>query len=175
MTKRWAVLLTLLLSACGSAVSIDTSDSFAPVPTAQPILVMPVTPIMCPEEVSEAFFDRLITRLNSLGEPHGYTFVILKQAPTSLPPESLATRTYATGELFGCLEETGCCSGEITMTMRLDLFQPGNSEPTLRMRYPVERFFDLETATPRQAHTSLAADTAEKAATDLIEALHKTN
>jgi len=175
MRTLTTLLCLLLLTACSPAVSIDTSDTFAPVTPEQPILVMPVASIMCPEDVSEAFFDRLITHLNRLGSPSGYSFLILKQDPESLPPETLAMRTYATGEIYGCLEETGCCSGEVLMTMRLELFQPGQSEPTLRMRYPAEKFFDLEAATPKQARTDLASQTAEQVAEDLIEALKKTN
>jgi len=175
MRTLTTILGLLLLSACSPAVSIDTSDSFTPVTAGQPILVMPVSSIMCPQDVSETFFDHLISHLNRIGSPYGYSFVILKQDPASLPPAALATRTYATGEIYGCLEETGCCSGEIVMTVRLDLFQPDHDEPTLRMRYPAERFFDLEAATPPQARTSLAADTAEQVANDLITALRTAN
>jgi len=171
MIQKLAACLLLLLTACSAAPSIEKASSFAPVPPEKPILVLPVVSIMCPEDVSSAFFDHLIDQLNQLGAARGYFFAILKQDPTTLPPEALAQRTYATGEIYGCLEEVGCCNGEVTMTMRLELHQPGQSEATLRLRYPAERFFDLEAATPQQTRTSLARATAEQAAADLFKTL----
>ncbi len=168
------VLGLLLLGGCSQKVSIEKSAAFAPAVLQEPVLVMPVTPIMCSPDVSEAFFDRLIQRLNALGGEAGYRFVILKRDPSLVPPEKLAGRTYVTGEIFGCLEDTGCCSGEVMMSMRLELFQPGHAEPVLRMRYPAERFFDLEAMSPARARTSLAAETAEQAAADLVSALRPT-
>lgn len=175
MRALMTVLCFLLLNACSPSVTIDKASTFTPSDLDKPILVMPVVSIMCPADVSEAFFDRLITRLNRLGSAHGLSFVILKQDPASLPPETLNERTYVTGEIFGCLEDSGCCSGEVMMTMLLELFQPGQAEPSLRMRYPAERFYDLAAATPQQARTALAGETATQVAADLIEVLRAAN
>jgi len=153
-------LALLMLGACSPSATIEKSTSLNPNTVREPVLVMPVVSIMCPQDVSEAFFDRLIQQLNTLGAQEGLRFVILKQDPASLPPEKLAARTYVTGEIFGCLEDSGCCSGEVMMSMRLELFQPGQEEAVLRMRYPAESFFDLEATTLQQARTSLAAETA---------------
>jgi len=159
-----------LLSACSPSARIDKASTFVPVPAEDTILVLPVESIMCPADVSEAFFDRLVDELNRLGSAHGYSFAILKQDPASLPSRALDRKVYLSGEIYGCLEDFGCCSGEVTMTVRLELFQPGVDTPTLSQRYPVERFFDLEQTTPDAARTLLARQTADQAASDLIEA-----
>ena len=173
MRNRYLLMLALLfVGACAPKASIEKSAAFAPTPSQQPVLVMPVASIMCPQDVSETFFDRLIQQLN--GSAAGYRFVILKQDPASLPPEKLAERSYLTGEIFGCLEDTGCCSGEIIMTIRLELFQPGQEEAVLRLRYPAEPFFDPQAMNPVQARISLAAEMAERAAADLLSALRPT-
>ena len=175
MSRFWSLILLLLPIACAPSPSIDRAQTFSQVSTEQPVLVLPVTSIMCPQDVGETFFDTLVDRLNTQGRVHNLKFVILKQDPETLPENALQNRTYATGEIFGCLEDVGCCSGEITFTIRLDLFQPGSQEPVLRMRYPVERFFDLEAASPEMARVKLARETAAQAASDLIRALSQTN
>lgn len=171
MRTAIAFILFLLLAACSPKASIDKSEIFIPAPTDQVLLVLPVTSIMCPQDVSETFFDHLIDRLNQLGAPYGYLFSILKQNRKDLPEGSLDDRYFATGEIYGCLEDVGASSGEVIMTMRIELYQPGLNEPTLLLRYPVEKFFDLEVMTPPMARQTLAYDTAEQAANDLIEAL----
>lgn len=168
-------ILFLLLAGCGPKATIVKSPIFIPAPSDQVILVLPVTSIMCPQDVSETFFDHLIDRLNQLGAPYGYLFSILKQSREDLPEGALDDRYYATGEIYGCLEDIGATTAEVLMTMRIELYQPWLNEPTLRLRYPVERFYELEVATPPEARQSLAYDTAEQAANDLIEALQSSN
>jgi len=174
-TLNLVVLGAWLLAACSPAAHIDKSQDFTAVPATETILVLPVESIMCPADASEAFFDHLVDQLNQRGAADGYTFAILKQDPASLPEQVLAHRVYASAEIYGCLEEVGCCTGEVTMTMRVDLFQPGISTPTLSLRYPSERFFDLERTPSAEARTLLARKTAERAAADLIDALRGGN
>ena len=108
----------------------------------QIVYLVPFTTVMVPMPVAEAVFDQFVETLNESGPAAGYEFVILKGDLERVDPAWLRKATYVTGEIFGYVEESGCCSTDIRTKSRLALYRPGSSEPKLSHEYPAKAFFD---------------------------------
>jgi hypothetical protein len=137
----------------------------------QTIYLVPFTTIMVPPAVAEAVFDRFVETLNDRGVAAGYEFVILKDDLDRVDPAWLRKATYVTGEIFGYVEESGCCSTDIRSKSRLALYRPGSSEPKLRHEYPAQTFFDHDYSTLGAERQKLAERISRNLSDQLLKAL----
>ncbi len=137
----------------------------------QTIYVVPFTTIMVPLPVAEAVFDQFVETLNQTGPSVGYEFIILKDDFERVDPAWLRKATYVTGEIFGYVEESGCCSTDIRSKSRLALYRPGASEPKLRHEYPAKAFFDHDYSTLDAERKKLAERISHDLSSQLIKAL----
>ena len=165
------LLVSLLLGACAAGKpELTTSSCYAPDPDLPVTLVVPFTPIMVPQEFSTTFFDRFIDRLQeSFGVQR--RVVILKERLEELPPESLAGRSYLDGEIYGYLEDSGCCATEIAFTTRLFFYQPGAEEPAVTLTIPSEKFFDHDLVEPAGIRLQFARESADRIVAQLCGTL----
>lgn len=155
-------------------VSRSLSSGRQPVVDGAPletIYLVPFTTIMVPQPVAEAVFDQFVETLNENGAPAGYQFVILKDDLDRVDPAWLRKATYVTGEIFGYVEESGCCSTDIRSKSRLALYRPGASEPKLRHEYPAKAFFDHDYSTLDAERKKLAERISQDLSSQLIKAL----
>lgn len=165
------LLLCTLLSACAvSGLHSDKSAAFTR-PADKMLYVLPFLTIMVPAEVEEGVFDRFVDVLNAQGASSGYEFVILKEDIDTIDPAELASRNYLTGEIYGYVEESGCCSTSMRLKSRARLFQPGQSEPTLELAYPKEVFFEHDYSSIDSERRKLAADISTALAEAVLTAL----
>lgn len=137
----------------------------------QTIYLVPFTTIMVPLPVAEAVFDQFVENLNETGPAAGYEFVILKDDLERVDPAWLRKATYVTGEIFGYVEESGCCSTDIRSKSRMALYRPGSSEPKLRHEYPAKAFFDHDYSTLAAERKKIAERISHDLSGQLITAL----
>ena len=126
---------------------------------------------MVPQEIQEGVFDRFVDALNEQGATSGYEFVILKEDIDSIDPAKLAGRSYLTGEIYGYVEESGCCSTSMRLKSRARFFQPGQTEPTLELSYPKEVFFEHDYSTLLIERRKLTNDISAALADTVLRAL----
>lgn len=150
--SRWLIVcVCLLLCSCsGPNRAMIGSAALVKLPAKQ-IYVVPFATIMVPAEVSAGLFDLFVDRLNRRGAQQGVEFIILKQGLEQVDAEWLAARTYLTGELFAYIEEIGSTMTNIKARGRVRLYQPGRTEPVLRLTFPTESFYQND-------YSSLAAE-----------------
>lgn len=171
---RPALLLTLLLLVAGcsaTAPQVRREAGFAPPVEPKVLYVVPFVTVMVPPEVQEGVFDLFVDALNAEGRTRRHDFVILKEGAEGVDPGWLAGQNYITGEIFGYVEESGCCSTTIRVKSRLQLHQPGQAAPTLLLEYPQEVFFEHDYSSAEQERRKLAAQIATTLAARLLAAL----
>ena len=167
----FAIICSLLLAACSFGVKMERGEGFAPLTQPQTIFVAPFTTIMVPDEVSEGLFDRFIDSLNASQSEDDLMYIILKQGIDSIDPAWLTTHDYVTGEVFAYVEEIGSSTASIRAKNRIRLFQVGQAEPTLRLDYPVEVFYEKDYLSLGDARLKLAVKISDTMARKLREAL----
>ena len=167
--------LALLLAAPAAAeVRVQKRDVYAQPPSETIIYVLPFLTVMVPDEVATPLFDRFVDELNSWGASlpgASYEFVILKGGREEIPPEWLAGNTYLTGEIYGYVEDSGCCATDITLNNRIQLFQPHSDAPTLVLQNPAERFFGHDRSSLSVERGKLANQVGSELATRLLQEL----
>ena len=170
-----SLLLTLfcsvILAACSFGVKVEQKEGFVPRTQPQTVFVVPFTTIMVPVEVTEGLFDRFIDNLNEVHARDGLEYVILKQGLDVIDAAWLSKRDYVTGEIFAYVEEIGSSTASIRAKSRISLFQAGQSEPTLRLDYPVEVFYEKDYTLLEDARRKLAEKISVSMAQKLSEAL----
>jgi len=170
LVRGSALLVPLLLLACTVAPRVQQATTFAVPAEHRTIYVVPFVTVMVPLEVEEGIFDRFVDALNA-GDSSGHEFVILKEEAAVGDSAWLAQQAYLTGEIFGYVEDRGCCSTVIRLKSRLELHQPGAEAPTLRIDYPREAFFDHDRSTVEEERRRLSDDIASTLARRLLDAL----
>ena len=86
-----------------------------PQPDAEPgvVYVAPFITLMVPAEVRERIFDQFVDTLNQRGAERKLKFVILKQGLDKVDRSWLGARKYVLGEVYGYVEDSGCCSTDL--------------------------------------------------------------
>lgn len=165
------LLLSLLWGCSAPTPSLRKETGFSPRPEKAVLFVAPFTTVMVPPEVEEGVFDLFVDALNSAAGESSPEFVILKGGVAGVDPSWLGDQHYLTGEIFGYVEESGCCSTAIRLKSRIQLHQPGSDAPTLRLEYPREIFFDHDYSTVEAERRKLAEDIATTLARRFLDAL----
>ena len=106
------------------------------------VYLVPFTTVMVPDAVVETIFDRFVEAMSAEGLAERYNFVILKGGLDSVDSDWRRDHDYVTGEVFGYVEESGCCSTDIRTKSRVSFHRAGSDAPALRHEYPVKAFFD---------------------------------
>lgn len=175
MVMRWFVMVLAVGGVMFGCVTSDPelhkSAEFSK-PADRLLYVVPFLTIMVPAEVEAGVFDHFVDALNEQGAASGYEFVILKEDIETIDPEQLAGRTYLTGEIYGYVEESGCCSTSMRLKSRARLFQPGQTAPTLELSYPKEVFFEHDYSTLVVERRKLMDDISTALADSVLAALN---
>lgn len=143
-----------------------------PQPDAEPgvVYVAPFITLMVPSEVRERIFDQFVDTLNQRGAERKLKFVILKQGLDKVDRGWLGARKYVLGEIYGYVEDSGCCSTDLRTRARLTFYRAHQAEPALKFEYPVRTFFDHDRSTLTAERQRLA----DQIASVLVEELFKT-
>lgn len=120
------------------------------------VYLVPFTTVMVPDAVVETIFDRFVEAMSADGLAERYNFVILKGGLDSVDSDWRRDHDYVTGEIFGYVEESGCCSTDIRTKSRVAFHRAGSDAPALRHEYPVKTFFDHDYSTIDKERRKLA-------------------
>jgi ABC-type phosphate/phosphonate transport system substrate-binding protein len=135
------------------------------------VYLVPFTTVMVPDAVVETIFDRFVEAMSAEGLAEQYNFIILKGGLDSVDSDWRRDHDYVTGEVFGYVEESGCCSTDIRTKSRVAFHRAGRETPTLRHEYPVKTFFDHDYSTIDKERRKLAELIADELAAKVRAAL----
>lgn len=135
------------------------------------VYVAPFITLMVPTEVRERVFDQFIDALNQRGAERKLKFVILKQGLDKVDHSWLGARKHALGEIYGYVEDSGCCSTDLRTRVRLTYYRANQPEPALKFEYPVRVFFDHDRSTLAVERQKLADQIAAALVDELLKAL----
>lgn len=135
------------------------------------VYIAPFITLMVPPEVQERVFDQFVDTLNQRGAARQLKFVILKQGLDKIDRTWLGARKYALGEIYGYVEDSGCCSTDLRTRVRLTYYRPREATPALTFEYPVRAFFDHDRSTLVLERQKLADQIASALVDELFKAL----
>jgi len=141
------------------------------VPEPGVIYVIPFAAVMVPNDFNAMFFDQFVDLLNQGGEDLGLQFVILKEDLQRVDPEWLAVRQYVTGEIYGYVEDSGCCSTDLRTKARLSYHRPKQELPAFRYEYPARLFFEHDRSTIDVERAKVAEEIAANLSSELLTVL----
>ena len=172
-TGRFIALLVVaasLLSACSSVPKTKEYSVLDPLQGRESVYVIPFDATLVPPDFSEPIFNDFVDILNSRRkETKVDVFVILKDELKEVEPSWLIKQVYITGDVWGYVETTGCCSTDMKVKARIHLFESGKNSPTFEIFVPVGHYFEHD-------RSDIAAEKArlgKKLANDLAEAVIK--
>lgn len=157
-----------LLTACSSVPKIKEFSVLDPLQEREAVYLIPFDATLVPPDFSEPIFNDFVDILNSSRKQTKVDgFVILKDELKEVEPSWLIKQVYVTGDVWGYVETTGCCSTEMKVKARIQLFEAGKNSPTFEVFVPVETYFEHD-------RSDIAAEKArlgKKLSHDLAEAV----
>ncbi|MFA7060808.1 MAG: hypothetical protein WC156_08325 [Pedobacter sp.] len=142
-TMAGALFAVLFLTACTGAAKIRDYGSLDPRQERETVYVIPFDTTLVPSDVGEPVFNEFVDRLNAHRKNTRVAkFLILKEELKEVEPAWLVKQTYISGDIWGYLESSSCCSTEIKVKSRLYLYEPGKNEPSLEIIMPETDFFE---------------------------------
>lgn len=158
------------LSACGANTKVRDFGTFDPKVQRDALYIIPFNTTLVPPDVGEPVFNEFVDRLNKLRKQTNIAnFVILKEELKEVEPAWLVKQIYVSGDIWGFVESSGCCSTDMKMKSRIYLYEPGKTEPSLEVFVPVEQFFEHDRLSNKVARARLV----KKLATELVDSLVK--
>ncbi|HEY6838309.1 MAG TPA: hypothetical protein VI389_06180 [Geobacteraceae bacterium] len=171
---RSLLLALVLLAGCASPGKTTIDSAFNPTPEQGVVYVAPFVTTLVPAPFGDTFFNTFVDDLNANRDDTGVRwFYILKEDPRAVDPAWLAKQVYTTGEVWGYVEDVGCCSAELRVKARLRLFEAGKTQPVAEFYLPLEAFFDLDRTTVEAERDKLALRLADEMAAKLLDTLAK--
>jgi hypothetical protein len=129
---------------------------------------VPFQPILAPENVASDLFNRIVDDFDGAAAGSGLTARILKEELASVDSAWLTQQYYVTGSVFAYQEESGCCSTEIKLRTRMQLYQPGTPSPVARIDLPYQILFDHDRSNLALATEEMTSYLAEQLRSALL-------
>lgn len=174
--RPWAVLAALCLTAAGCAATprVSVRPGFTVSPELETVYVVPFASTLVPPEVSSAVFDQFVDLLNDgRGTTPVQQFVIIKDDLKNVDPGWLAEQVYITGDLWGYLENSGCCSTELKVKARAYLYERAAKIPSVEVTVPLETFYDHDRAAAGSVRQKLADRAARELSSRILGVLRR--
>lgn len=136
------------------------------------IYLVPFDATLVPPDFGEPVFNQFVDMLNDRrkGTRVG-RFVILKEELKEVEPAWLIKQNYVSGDIWGYVESSGCCSTEMKVKSRIYLYEPGKNTPTFEVFVPVESFFEHDRLTMVAARNGMGKKLARELADAIIKKL----
>lgn len=164
------LLAILLLAACTAASKVRNYGGLDPRQERETVYVIPFDTTLVPPDVGEPVFNEFVDRLNAQRKTTRVAkFLILKEELKEVEPAWLVKQTYISGDIWGYVENSGCCSTEMKVKSRLYLYEAGKNEPSLEVFVPETDFFEHD----RLSITAAKARMGKKLAHSLADAIIK--
>ena len=155
--KCLLISLALLLAGCIQTPSIRRDHGFNPAQARETIYIVPFDATLVPPDFGEPLFNEFVDILNDQRRTTKVgRFVILKEDLKDVEPSWLIKQTYLSGDVWGFVEDAGCCSSELKVKSRLYVYDQGRNEPVLEIYLPVEDFFEYDRTTLDEAKRRLS-------------------
>lgn len=166
---RAIVVVVLFLAAgCSASPKVRNFGNLDPYLDRNVVYIVPFDATLVPSDFGNPIFDEFVDRLNFLRKKTKVgRFVILKEELKTVEPTWLTRQNYVSGDIWGYVESSGCCSTEMRVKARINLYEPGKTSPTLEISIPVEDFFEHDHTSVSAARTRMG----KKLAYDLADAL----
>ena len=169
MTLFLAVV-ALSLAGCAASVKARNYGNFDPKVERETVYVIPFDATLVPPDFGEPVFNDFVDRLNAQrSKTRVGKFLILKEELKDVEPAWLIKQTYISGDVWGYVETSGCCSTEMKVKSRIYLYEAGKNEPSLEVFVPEEFFFEHD----RISIPTAKARTGKKLAWELADAIIK--
>lgn len=162
--------LLLMLTGCAAAPTVREYSVLDAKVERDALYIVPFDATLVPPDFGEPIFNDFVDILNARRKQTkvGY-FVILKEEMKDVEPAWLIKQTYISGDIWGYVEDSGCCSTDMRAKSRIYLYEPGKNVPTFEVFVPVEYYFDHSRGDIAFARARLG----KKLAMDLAEAVLK--
>lgn len=160
----------LLLSGCaGGQITKDNSQMDSQL-VRESLYIVPFDATLVPPDFGNPIFNEFVDILNARRKQVRVgRFAILKEELKDVEPVWLIKQVYISGDIWGYVESSGCCSTEMKVKSRIYLYEPGKNVPTFEIFVPADYYFDHD----RNDITTAKAALGKKLALDLAEALLK--
>lgn len=138
------LILTTFLAGCSTvpAYRVERAVDLQRPEEGAILYFVPFQPVLAPVELTDNLFNQIVDGFDGAAAGSGLSALILKREMTSVDPAWLGQQYYVTGNVFAYREDSGCCSTEIKLSTRLQLYQPGTPTPVLRIALPYRILFD---------------------------------
>lgn len=103
---------------------------------------VPFQPVLAPDDLTSNLFNRLVDDFDGAAAGSGLSALILKRQLTDIDSAWLGQQYYVIGNVFAYGQDSGCCSTEIKINTRVQLYQPGTPYPVVRIDLPYRILFD---------------------------------
>lgn len=167
-----AVFAVILSTGCAQTARIKDFGGLDPLKEREILYLVPFNSTLVPPDFGNPIFDEFVDTLNARRKQTRVRhFVILKEELKEVEPAWLVKQIYVSGDVWGYLEDSGCCSTEMKVKSRIFLYEPGKSSPTLEVFIPAEHFFEHDTSTLKAAKARLGKKLARELADAIIKKL----
>jgi hypothetical protein len=138
------LLLTTFLAGCSTVPSyrIERTVDLQRPAEGTTLYFVPFQPVLAPIDLTSDLFNQIIDGFDGAAAGSGLSALILKREVASVDSAWLAQQYYVTGSVFAYGQDSGCCSTEIKLNTRMQLYQPGTPYPVLRIDLPYRILFD---------------------------------
>jgi hypothetical protein len=155
-----------MLTACAPVTVTKNHTPFDAQQDREALYIVPFDATLVPPDFGDPIFNQFVDILNSRRKQTKVgRFAILIEELKEVEPAWLIKQIYISGDIWGYVETSGCCSTDMKVKSRIYLYEPGKNTPTFEVFVPVEHYFehdrgDITTAKARLG-TKLALDLAE--------------
>jgi len=168
------LLLNLLLIA-GGCTAHRTNFVSPALTIAQNQKMLPVLPfvsILVPDSFAESVFNDYVDKLNENPARTGFSwFHIIKDDLKEVEKILTPAHIYLAGEVWSYLEDSGCCSTEISVKSRLRIYRVLSRELLWEAEIPLDSFFEHDASTLAVEREKLAARLSQEMVTATIKVL----
>ncbi len=133
----------MLLSGCAEVSVTKEYAVLDPQLERKSVYIVPFDATLVPPDFGDPIFNQFVDILNSRRKQTKVgRFVILKEELKEVEPVWLNKQVYISGDIWGYVEKSGCCSTDMKVKSRIYLYEPGKNSPTFEVFVPVEHYFD---------------------------------
>ena len=158
------------MTACSAAPKTRVYSELDPKLERESVFIVPFDATLVPSDFGDPIFEQFVDILNARRKQTKVGgFVILKEELKEVEPAWLIKQVYISGDIWGYVEKSGCCSTEMKVKSRIYLYEPGKNSPTFEFFIPTEHFFDHDRSDIKSAKSRLGKQLAQ----DLAEAVLK--
>lgn len=160
------LLGALLLTGCAAVPVTNDYAVLDPQLERESVYIVPFDATLVPPDFGDPIFNQFVDILNARRKQTKVgRFVILKEELKDVEPAWLIKQVYISGDIWGYVEKSGCCSTEMKVKSRIYLYEPGKNSQTFDVFVPVEYYFNHDrddiTVAKKRLGNKLAQDLAE--------------